>query len=339
MYQGIRYRGIGGTTRTQALRAQEKKRSDVINEDHGLVVKAKNSRIELFATTYLQRRNHLRSHIRENLSVRTLLKTFKGKRLMSISPSEIEDYIGNRMLQGVANATINRELACLKRMYNLAIKWGDARRNPVVDVDFLEEPPGRTRFLSKEEAQELIRCAAVHLRPILITALNTGMRRMEILKLTWNRVHIDNVIEPYVEIVETKNNKERFIVLNDDMLKLFRSLTGNGSEFVFLGARRVPLKSIRKPFATALRKAEIRDFKFHDLRHTFASHYIMNGGDLMSLKEILGHSSLRMVQRYSHLSTAYKRKMINNLNGIFSNCHLFATSEKIPPIPPKRKTS
>ena len=84
----------------------------------------------------------------------------------------VEDYIGNRLKEGVSNATINRELACLKKMYNLAIKWGEAKRNPVIDVEFLKEPPGRTRFLSEEEAQRLIDCSSSHIKPIVMTALN-----------------------------------------------------------------------------------------------------------------------------------------------------------------------
>ena len=75
-------------------------------------------------------------------------------------------------------------------------------------------------------------------------------------------------------------------------------------------------------------KAGIADFRFHDLRHTFASHYVMNGSDLLTLKEILGHSSLKMVERYTHLAAAHKRKQVSNLNGQFINCHLFATSAK-----------
>ena len=80
-----------------------------------------------------------------------------------------------------------------------------------------------------------------------------------------------------------------------------------------------PLQSVKKPFATALNKAGITNFKFHDLRHTFASHFVMNGGDLFALKEILGHSSLKMVLRYAHLASAHKRKMLNNLNGKFQS--------------------
>ena len=77
-----------------------------------------------------------------------------------------------------------------------------------------------------------------------------------------------------------------------------------------------------------MKKADIQNFRFHDLRHTFASYFVMKGGDLLSLKEILGHSSMKMVERYTHLASAHKRRQINNLNGVFTNCHLFATSSK-----------
>jgi site-specific recombinase XerD len=330
MYNGVRYRNRGGTTKTQAIRALDKKRSEVFNDDHGLVIKIGNPKIDSFAAKYLARRKHLRFHKRDALSVRKLLSRFKGKKLLSITASDIEDYITFRMSDGLSNATINRELACLKRMFSLAIKWGDAKYNPVKDIDFLEEPPGRTRFLSIDEAQSLIFNASDHLKPIIITALNTGMRLSEILSLKWNQVHIENVIDPMIEITETKNNKKRFIPLNETTVELLKSIRtkNTDSEYVFLGTHGKALSSVRKPFIKALQKTGIQDFRFHDLRHTFASHYVMSGGDMMSLKEVLGHSNLRMVERYSHLASAYKRKMINNLNGKFDNCQIIAKCQK-----------
>jgi integrase len=214
-------------------------------------------------------------------------------------------------------------------MFNLAIKWGEAKKNPVNDVDFLEKPPGRSRFLSEEEAQRLIECASNHLKPILMTALNTGRRLGEILTLAWDQVHINSVIEPYIEIAQTKNNKRRFVPLDDDMTALFQNLRDNQSRYVFLGTRGKPLKSVKKHFMTACKRAGILNFRFHDLRHTFASHYVMNGGDLLALKEILGHSDLKMVERYAHLATSHKHRQINNLNGKFNICHPIATSAKI----------
>ena len=158
-------------------------------------------------------------------------------------------------------------------------------------------------------------------------ALNTGMRLQEILSLKWERVHIDNTIEPFVELDETKNNQKRFIPLNDDLVQMLDSISNNHPEYVFVSLHGHPLKSIKTAFATTLRKAQIRDFRFHDLRHTFASHFVMSGGDLLTLKEILGHSSLQMVMRYAHLASAHKRLLLNNLNGKLSDCHPIATSE------------
>ena len=86
---------------------------------------------------------------------------------------------------------------------------------------------------------------------------------------------------------------------------------------------------MNKPFAKALKRAGIKDFRFHDLRHTCVSHYVMNGGDLLALKEILGHSDLKMVQRYAHLASSHKRKQINNLSGKFTVCHPIATWLKV----------
>ena len=172
MYNRVRYRGVGGTTRTQALRTQDKVRGEVISGCFNLPRKVGSIHIEKFAKKYLARRQHLKSRRSDNLSTQTLLRFFKGKPLSTINPSDIEDYISFRRTEGVSNATINRELACLKKMYNLAIDWEDATKNPVLRVKLLKEPPGRTRFLSIEEAKKLIESCANHLRPIVITALN-----------------------------------------------------------------------------------------------------------------------------------------------------------------------
>jgi len=214
-------------------------------------------------------------------------------------------------------------------MYNLAIRWKKAALNPVNSVEFLKDPPGRTRYLTIEEANRLIECCSTQLRPIVITALNTGMRRSEILGLQWKQVHIESMIEPYIELTQTKNNRIRNVPINDELLETFEDLKGKHQGLVFIGERGKLLKSIRTNFDKALEKAGIVDFHFHDLRHTFASHFIMQGGDPLALKEILGHHSLKMVERYTHLAQAHKRKQVNNLSGLFTVRHLNATSSRI----------
>lgn len=322
---GKRYRAVGGATRTQALRMQEKVRFQVISGEYEQKKSIANPMIEEFSEIYLRRRKHLKSYKRIDLSARTLIGFFKGRRLGDITAGKIEDYIAKRLDDGVANATINRELTCLKHMYNMAIKWHDARDNPVTDVTFLKEPPGRTRYLLEDDAKHLIDHASAFLKPVIITALNTGMRLGEIMHLTWNQVHIERVLDPYLELTETKNNKARHIPLNDDMIKLLEGVQKRDDDFVFHGSLGQPLKCIKVAWQNALRKSGITDFRFHDLRHTFASHFIMKGGDLLTLKEILGHSSMKMVERYAHLASAHKRRQINVLSGAFTTSHLSAT--------------
>ena len=114
------------------------------------------------------------------------------------------------------------------------------------------------------------------------------------------------------------DSKKRMIPLDETMINLFKKLPQK-LEFVFLNMRRkAKLNRVTKPFEHALKKAGIDNFRFHDLRHTFASHFVMSGGDLLSLREILGHSDIRMVQRYSHLRPEYKKEKLNNLDRVFS---------------------
>jgi integrase len=305
-FKGIRYRGVGGSTRTHALRVLDKIRNQVYSGEFDLVTNISDPKIDDFAIRYLKCTQHLRSHRRIALSVKTLLSFLKGYNLSSINPYLIEEYVIKRRNDGVANATINRELTTLKRMFNLAIKWKESKANPVNELDFLEEPPGRDRFLYEPEAQNLIDAAPLHIKPIIITALNTGMRSGEIFSLLWDQVHLDSVINPFIEISHSKNNKKRYIPLNNDMVELLRSLPKKSDNYVFHGRYGNPIKGIKGPWKNALIKTGISNFRFHDLRHTFASHFVMKGGDILTLKEILGHSSLKMVERYAHLGTSTK---------------------------------
>lgn len=328
-YRGKQYRALGGTTRTQALRTLEKVRTEVINEtyEHS---REQNTKFETMSSEFLTiSKTEKRSWRRDEQLVRHLDKFFKGKLLIHIKPTDIEQYKFKRKSDGLSGSTINRELAALKRIFNITIKNKIARYNPVNDVKFFQEPPGRTRYLTVDEINTLLNKCQKRIRPVVITALNTGMRFKEILDLTWDRIYIEKTINPYLEISHTKNGKKRFVPLNRTMVDLFNNLKGSQCDYshVFLNRYGTPLRNIRNQFEEALTNAGISDFRFHDLRHTFASHFVMNGGDLLSLKQIMGHSSMKMVERYAHLSHAHKLKMINNLNFSDKNCH----SSVIPP--------
>jgi integrase len=175
-------------------------------------------------------------------------------------------------------ARVNRELALLRHMLNKAVSWGWLELNPFTKGRlFVQEKNERTRYLTKEEAAPLLADCAEHLRPIVETAINTGMRRGEIFKLRWEWIRDSWLhIPPGI----TKNGEGRAVPLNRVQLEVFkevRAKVGLSSPYIFPGVQGKPLVTIRKGFEAACRRAGIKDFKFHDLRHTCASWMVMGG--------------------------------------------------------------
>jgi len=187
----------------------------------------------------------------------------------------------------------------------------------------------RLRFLSEEEIERLLPECAEHLRQIAVCAINSGMRKNEILTLKWKQIK-----NGLVYLDKTKNGESRQVPINDDLAELFKEIRreqGLTSKHVFTyyGRR---IKRIDRAFNAALDRADIQDFKFHDLRHTSASHFIMRGGSLKELQEILGHKDIKMTMRYAHLSQEQKKKAVNLLNGLTASskglCHKTVTNSK-----------
>jgi len=142
------------------------------------------------------------------------------------------------------------------------------------------------------------------------------MRRGEILSLKW-----DQVRNGFIYLIKTKTKEQRQIPINDELASVFKSIRRKqplGTEFVFTYKDK-PVKNIKRSFKATLNRAEILDFRFHDLRHTFASQVIMKGGSLKDIQELLGHKTTTMTLRYSHLTQEHKRNVVNLLNGLTSD--------------------
>ena len=214
-------------------------------------------------------------------------------------------------------ATINRYMATLKHMLTKAVEWGmvsdDAIRN-VRRVKQLEENNKRMRFLSQEECATLINSSSDHLRPIVVAALNTGMRKSEILGLTWDRVDLRH---GFIFLDRTKNGEKKELPINGSLRQYLEELAMNnmdGHRHVFHDKDGKPYLDVKRSFLSACTKAGITDFHFHDLRHTFASQLVMAGIDLTTVKELLGHKTLTMTLRYAHLAPSHKVKALEVLD-------------------------
>jgi integrase len=240
-----------------------------------------------------------------------LCQAFGGDQLHDITPFVVDAYIAQRAAT-VKPATVNRDVVVLRHMFVKAMAWGKALNNPVAHVKPLRVHNRRLRYLSHEEMARLLDAADESLRPLLITALHTGSRRGELFALTWADVDLKQGI---IRIVQSKSGKSRDIPMSDTLRVTLQQIPRRlDSDYVFPGKTGQALVDIKKRFHRVLRDAGIKGFRFHDLRHTFASHLVMAGVDLVSVKEFLGHADLKMTLRYAHLAPDYKRSAISRLD-------------------------
>jgi integrase len=212
---------------------------------------------------------------------------------------------------GYKPASVNRELACLKYLYNLAIRWKQFfGQNPVSQVEFLEENNEISRILLPEEEARLLEVSSRYLRNIIIMALNTGMRKMEILSLKWEYVDLEgNMIT--LPQTNTKAKKTRRIPISWALRKalLEQKLMSGGSEFVFPSeeSKNGHLSWLKHSFTTACRRAGIQGLRFHDLRHTAATRMIDLDVSVEKVSKILGHSDINLtMRRYAHPEDSLK---------------------------------
>ena len=314
-FNGRRIRESIGPSKTIAELALKKRRIEIAEGKY--LDKKREDRVKFddFAKTYRElhsKVNHRPSVIRRNkVIIKNLSTRFSGKYLSEITPQLIEHYKSTRIKE-VAPATVNRELATLKCMFNKAMAWNTVTDNPVRKVKLFREDNKRVRFLEKEEIPKLIDNCAPHLKPVVIVALNTGMRKAEILGLKWHNISIEH---DTIYLLDTKNGEGREVAMNETVKKTLIAVPKNPkSAFVFCHDDGLPYTDVKNSFHTALKKCGIIDFRFHDLRHTFASQLVMSGVDVQTVKELLGHKSIEMTMRYSHLSPSHKKRAVNMLD-------------------------
>ena len=241
---------------------------------------------------------------RYRYSLNTFLFHYGDRKLNEITPKDIDDFKEIR-LKTAKPATANRELSTLRQIYNLAKRWNKYYgENPVSISGLLPEDNMKERILTVEEETKLLSIANEYLRPIIITALQTAMRKSEILTLKWSNVDLDNGVIT-IDLTNTKNKKKRRIPINTTFRTILyeQKLKSGGSDYVFLSQDGTPYKEhycINNAFRTARKKAGLTDLRFHDLRHTAATRMIEAGAPIVAVSKILGHSDIKMTMRYAH---------------------------------------
>ena len=304
-----RIRAFGGRTKEQARIKLAKLRIEKIDEKLGLKKPEKKPDIlfEKFADEFIEiyAKQNKRSWKRDEVSLKNLKPFFKGKMLNDIGPELVENYKSKRKTDItrrktlVTEATINREIALLKTIFNKALEWGKIEKNLIAGdaVKKFKENQKAMRILSDKEMIKLIDAAPSHISPIIIIAANTGMRKMEILSLKWEDIDFRRGI---IHIKDSKNGRAREVYMNGPVFEALKALPKE-SEFVFFNqATGNHITSVRKSFKKACEDMGIKNFRFHDLRHCCATKMVEAGVDLVTVSKILGHSDIKLTMRYAH---------------------------------------
>ena len=250
--------------------------------------------------------------------IEQLHQRFANLPLGSFNTKLVELFQTERMEKGNKPATINRLVATLKHMFTKAEEWemvGEEAAKRIRKVKLLEENNKRLRFLSREECDLLLEKCEPHLRPIVTVALNTGMRKAEILSLKREQVDFRH---GFILLDKTKNGERREIPMNGTVRQVLQAqIKRLDIPYIFYDEKTgEPYRECKRSFATACRRAGIKDFRFHDLRHCFASHLVMKGIDITTVKELLGHKTLTMTLRYAHLAPSHKVRAVEVLDDL-----------------------
>lgn len=265
-----------------------------------------------------------RSKQRDYYSLCALRPHFAGRSVAELRRADVRGYIERRQAQGVTASTIGRELRFLSAAINYVRLEYDRvdLPNPAQRIG-LSEPEARVRWIDRADAVRLVDAAGAHARrPQLANfirlALHTGCRRGELLGLEWARVDRRRRLLR-LEAEHTKAGRRRVVPLNDeagaalDGQREWLRRSSIASPWVFGLAPDRRITTVQKGFKAACRRAGIEDFRVHDMRHTFASWLVMAGASLYVVKDLLGHSSITVTERYAHLSPDQGRSAVQLL--------------------------
>jgi len=315
-FKGERIRESIGPSRKGAEKVISKKKAEIA-ENKYLDVRMDPAPVKFhdFAKEYLEwsKTNKKEStYYGDHTMMRHLDNEFEEKTIQDITLWDIEKWKAKRK-EKVKPATVNRELALVKSLFSKAVEWGKIKESPAKKVKLLKLKGSdrRVKFLMADEVQKLISNCSNKIRAVVIIALNTGMRRSELLDLKWDQVNFEQGI---LTLLDTKNNDRRDIPMNETVKNTLRAMERRGP-YIFDG---ITPQIIKYGFSDARIKAGRPDLRFHDLRHCFASGLVMEGVDLNTTRELLGHRDLKMTLRYAHLAPSYKTKAVNVLDKSWS---------------------
>lgn len=314
MYHGKRYRK---STRTSDRKLAELFKKDIevkiAKENFGFgELKKKKIRLSEFSEKYFRfskATKAMNTYLLDERIFRSLYGFLGDIQMCRITPEDIEKYKVDR-LNKVKPSSVNLEIRHLKSAFESSVKWGIIQENPLKEVKQLKiRNSNLPKYLTGEEVKELLSLIPNgRFKNLICFYLYTGCRRNEALKLTWNEV---DLVESKATFTETKSGKSRIVPFNGHLRQILNKIDEKGD-------RPFPFRSdfVTHKFKKYLRKTEIKNkenLNVHSLRHTFASHLVMEGVDLYTVSKLLGHSSVKVTEMYAHLAPDHLKAAVKRL--------------------------
>ncbi len=270
--------------------------------------------IELYMTRHAYK---LSKEGTREISVFNLFKAFTGNKFVDeINLGHIEDYVAHRLKAELESSTINREMTVIKSLFNKGIKWNICQINPVSNWSKLKESPGRIRYLTQDEEKRLIFETAYNpkskqwLYIAVILARNAGLRQGELLSLQWPDI---DFVSRSIKIMNTKANRFESVPINQTVFDVLSKAIVRQGYVIQENNQPITLDRFKKVWKRVINACRIENLTFHDLRHDFASRLALQGHSIQVIKELLRHTTLRMSERYAHLTQDHLRKAIESI--------------------------
>ncbi len=316
--EGKRVRKVAklAQSKEEAILTLRKDIREVFDHEHSITRQKEKIKFGDYAEKYLSlyAQTNKTSWKTDRSCVKYMNNFFGDKHLAELNSEDIEKFKKEKLGQGAQKSTVNRYLAILRKMFNLAKEWGDFPENKQMRIQLLPEGDNRKeRILTEDEEQRLFQTSSELVKSVVFFALNTGMRLREILNIKWSQI---DLTEAYIKVENTKSGRNRLVGINTPLLQKLQELrlANVANPYVYSNPKTgKPYGDIRNGFIGACSRAGIEGLRFHDLRHTFASRLVERGIDLITVKDLLGHSTVRMTERYTHSSQLSKRKAVEIL--------------------------
>lgn len=288
----------------------------VQQQQNGVMPKElKNITINQICKMYLEYSEVNKKSYSSDVSRTKLIKQYFGEATLikNIQPEKVEKFKDFLLEQNRSKMTVNRYLEQLKTIFKMAMDNDYLVKNPCKTIKKFPVKNYSVRYLKEDEEKRLFQVLPNYLKGIVIVALNTGLRKSNILELKWEQINFDF---KFIEVLENKGNKHILLPLNDTLFDLFMATPeANRTGYIFINPETgLPYKDIKKAWTTALKTANIENFRFHDLRHTVGTRLAKENVPVNVIKEILAHSDIKTTMRYVHCTQGAKLEALSKLN-------------------------